>query len=362
MDATRWTQRRFSRYHSAKEALNVAKDSSEKRRSSPPLARVSAAAAILVLLFGGGWSAISPSSKVGAGPGSTEIEVASLSKRLELDSMSAVAKASGPNAAAAAMEGLVRASRLAGIDSREALAGALPPANAVLGMLSLDRDIDDFLEYADRDDAGGAYYREEARLSLEYRPMRRHYEEAYAAAYCALSGVYDPEQIEPGSDARKPPYLASPSEMWLPPRQELALSHPYALDCFFYRVDKSGDAERGPSIHALYPGIVVAAASDWSGKDGISTWRGGGLSPAAGNGLVIYDPATRRYCSYFHMSSIVLRVGDIVGAGMVLGHGGNSGMNARKNGHGEHLHIEVFDCERNEPLSSYEIRDILAKK
>jgi murein DD-endopeptidase MepM/ murein hydrolase activator NlpD len=232
-------------------------------------------------------------------------------------------------------------------------------------MLSLDRDVDDFREYADRKDESGTYYRDEARISLEMRPLRARYEAAFAAASAALSGMNAPADSGTGArlDAkgRKTPYIASPDEVWLPPRSELPLSHPFALDVFFQRVDRSGEAERGPLIHALYPGIVVAAAGNWSGGQGISTWEGGGLSPAAGNGVVIYDPASRRYCSYFHFSSVVLRIGDVVRAGEILGRGGNSGMNARIRGHGEHVHVEIFDAARGESLSSFEILDLLKR-
>jgi murein DD-endopeptidase MepM/ murein hydrolase activator NlpD len=242
---------------------------------------------------------------------------------------------------------------------------ALPEPRRILGMLALDRDIDDFLEYADRNDAGGSYYRDEARIALEMRPLRARYEAAFASAYAALSGKASPDAASVGerlgATGRKAPYIASPDDVWLPPRSELRLSHPYALDVFFQSVERSGEAERGPVIRALYPGIVVAAAGDWSGGQGISTWRGGGLSPAAGNGLVIYDPASRRYCSYFHLSSLALRKGDLASAGMILGRGGNSGMNARVKGHGEHVHIEIFDSARGEALSSAEILDLLKR-
>jgi murein DD-endopeptidase MepM/ murein hydrolase activator NlpD len=76
---------------------------------------------------------------------------------------------------------------------------------------------------------------------------------------------------------------------------------------------------------------------------------------------VIYDPSSRRYCSYFHFSSLALRRGEVVAAGAVLGRGGNSGMNARIKGHGEHVHLEIFDAARNESLSSSEILDLLKR-
>lgn len=231
-------------------------------------------------------------------------------------------------------------------------------------MLSLDRDVDDYLEYAERDDVAGDYYRGEAELAGLMRPLRSRYEAAFSAAYYALAGgeTDEAERATPvalSAGGRKKPYIASADDVWLPPKSELKLSHPYALDVFFFHVDRSGEAERGPVIRALYPGIVVASARDWSGGQGVAAWRSGGLSPASGNGLVIYDPKTRRYCSYFHLSELYLRTGDTVEAGQALGHGGNSGMNARKSGHGEHVHLEIFDCARGESFSAQELLELL---
>jgi murein DD-endopeptidase MepM/ murein hydrolase activator NlpD len=314
-----------------------------------------AAVAILILAFGGGWASIA-TGKAGSKPDS-DIELATLQRRL---SRATVASMSAAEAAAAAEE-LVLASRRDGADPREALATALPGPSELLGMLALDRDIDDFLEYADREDPAGNYYREEARVSHEMRPLRERYEAVYAAAYAALSGSATIVSIDAAAAKGKRPYIASPSDVWLPPKKELALSHPYALDVFFYHVDRSGEAEKGPAIRALYPGLVVAASSDWSGGQGVKRYKSGGLSPASGNGVVIYDPASRRYCSYFHLSSVALRVGAVVSSGTTVGRGGNSGMNARMAEHGEHVHVEIFDAARDASLSSQEILELLRK-
>jgi murein DD-endopeptidase MepM/ murein hydrolase activator NlpD len=331
------------------------KHDQESDRSHSPSRKALALAAILIFLFGGGWASLSSSG--GPGTGGAEMELASLSRRLAPE---AVAAQSAEETAALA-ERLVGAARLAGIDPRESLGAALPESRRILGMLALDRDVEDFREYADRGDAGGAYYRDEARVSLEMRPLRARYEAAFAAASRALAGAEARAPAGSGGKGRKAPYIASPEEVWLPPRSELPLSHPYALDVFFQRIDRRGEAERGPLIRALYPGIVIAAAGDWAGGQGISAWASGGLSPAAGNGVVIYDPATRRYSSYFHLSSVSAHRGELVGAGAALGRGGNSGMNARKAGHGEHVHVEIFDAARDESLSSAEILDLLKR-
>jgi hypothetical protein len=260
------------------------------------------------------------------------------------------------------------AARLGG-DPREAFASAFPDSRRVLGMLALDRDIEDFRDYAARPDAAGAYYRQEAKLALAMRGLRLNYEAAYASAFetmearkdsATLGTVGAPATAPQRGPDRASPYIADASEVWVPAKSELELTHPYALDIFFRQVVRRGDAEQGPPIRALYAGIVVASASDWSGGQGEAAYKSGGLSPSSGNGLVIYDPVSRRYCSYFHMSSVAFKAGSLVGGGEVLGRGGNTGMSARMAGHGGHVHIEVFDAVRGSALSAYEIRDLLA--
>jgi murein DD-endopeptidase MepM/ murein hydrolase activator NlpD len=341
------------------------KDNREEGGGYSPSRKTFAVAAILLLFFGGGWASLSPSGGIDPSRSRAGMELVTLERSLAPDLIAAESVAE----TAEQIERLVSSARLAGMDPRESLGAALPEPRRILGMLALDRDVDDYREYADLDSAGGDYYRDQARISLEMRPLKARYEAAFVAASAALSGE-DGRALSGsqasilaniGGKARRPPYIAKPDEVWLPPRRELPLAHPYALDVFFYHVDRSGEIERGPLIRALYPGIVVAAAGDWSGAAGISTWRGGGLSPAAGNGVVIYDPASRRYVSYFHLSSVTLRKGEIVSAGAVVGRGGNSGMNARRAGHGEHVHIEIFDAARDESLASTEILDLLKR-
>jgi murein DD-endopeptidase MepM/ murein hydrolase activator NlpD len=305
---------------------------------------------MLVLFFGGGWAAMGSAGVLETG---LNLDLAAIGSRLD---PAMIAQGDSADAAEAA-DALVREARRGGLDPSEALSAALPKPHEILGMLSLDRDIDDFLDYASREDLVGDYYREEARVSREMRPLRSRYEAAFASAWLALCPPA--EILRAGS--QKPPYIAAAGDVWLPPKRELALSHPYALDVFFHHVERSGEAEKGPLIRALRPGIVVASARDWSGGQGLSAYRGGGLSPASGNGLVVYDPASRLYCSYFHLNSVLPRTGAAVEAGAPLGRGGNSGMNARKKNHGEHIHLEIFDAAHDAPLSAYQILEILKK-
>ncbi|HRY53417.1 MAG TPA: M23 family metallopeptidase [Spirochaetia bacterium] len=267
---------------------------------------------------------------------------------------------------------LARAARDSG-EAREELARAFPPGRAVLALLALDRDVDDFVESSDLPGPAGEHYREAARLASEYRPLRAAYETLYAAAYEALAGqspAAGQAQAEgqptppalaaaAAAPARARPCLAARGAVYPPARRELPLAHPYALDVFFTSFDRRGEAHIGPRILSLSPGIVVASAADWRGGAGPAKWKSGGLSPAAGNGLVIYNPVERRYYSYFHLHEVQLLVGQTVESGTVLGRGGNTGMNARRPNHGGHVHLEVFDAAEGRAWSAEEILDFL---
>ncbi|PKL07590.1 MAG: hypothetical protein CVV51_13315 [Spirochaetae bacterium HGW-Spirochaetae-7] len=148
------------------------------------------------------------------------------------------------------------------------------------------------------------------------------------------------------------------SERWLPARSSLRSSHQYALDVFFTRVSRSGAEETGPVVRSMSGGIVVSASGDWRGGDKPSLYRWGGLSPNAGNGAIVYSPDEQRYYAYFHLKDVDVTEGQLVEAGQPLGHGGNTGVNARKKGHGTHVHVELHDAS-GEAWTSYRIRDLI---
>jgi murein DD-endopeptidase MepM/ murein hydrolase activator NlpD len=271
---------------------------------------------------------------------------------------------------------LSTSARMEGLSAGESFARSFPPSQSVLAMLALDRDVDDFREAGEGEGLSAAHYRRAAAEAERLRPLRDNYTALYAAAWGELvadrSGgglsARDTTVARNTTVARdttvataalKASDLAPRAELEPPPRRDLAYSHPYALDIFFTKVEKRGEAERGPAIGALEGGIVVAAAGDWRGGAGLDSYRGGGLSPSSGNGVVIYSPGSGRYYSYFHFYEVSVRRGDVVAAGSILGRGGNTGVNARKPDHGGHLHLEIFDMKRGIALSSYEIRDLL---
>jgi hypothetical protein len=160
--------------------------------------------------------------------------------------------------------------------------------------------------------------------------------------------------------ATGPVPVLNPGDRWLPPASSLDSAHQYALDVFFLRVKRHGVVETGPPIRSMTRGIVVAAADDWNGGDQPFLYRGGGLSPKAGNGAILYCPDDGRYYAYFHLSSMAVSAGDFIGAGTVIGLGGNTGINARKRGHGAHVHVEIHDRD-GRAWPSLAIRDFILK-
>jgi murein DD-endopeptidase MepM/ murein hydrolase activator NlpD len=336
----------------------------------PSFRRGLALFAVPVFLFGWGcWAALSPREDRSSSPAALGLELIDAERRISPETIGDASEAQ----CAAITRQIISFSRSSGIDPREELASSFPDAHHVIGMLSRNRDVRDYEDYAARGGRIGDYYGTEADLARKMRLLRSRYEAVYASTYAALvGGDSDALFVLPGARAseppdylggsgRKKPYIAAPDEVWFPARAELRKTHQYALDVFFFHVDSSGGVERGPAIHSLYPGIVVCAAADWAGGQGEEEWRSGGLSPAAGDGVIVYDPGTRRYASYFHLSSLACRTGDVVKAGTILGRGGNTGAHARMKGHGEHVHVEIFDCARDSNLSIYEIYDLLRR-
>lgn len=149
------------------------------------------------------------------------------------------------------------------------------------------------------------------------------------------------------------------SQRWLPASSSLDATHQYALDIFFTEIKRDGASEIGPEIFSIGRGIVVASGNDWEGGDTLASYKGGGLSPKSGNGLIIYSPDDGYYYAYFHLHSVNFQAGEIVKAGDLLGLGGNTGANARKKGHGGHLHLEVH-TGINLAMRNRELSDMVA--
>lgn len=235
-------------------------------------------------------------------------------------------------------------------ESNEPFAEILPDAAWFQARLIMERD-----EPGLRGDAltGGAFGTAYARIRSKLGSSRD--------SGPALEAVLDAIWNERRSGQGLPTGPIAPilrSERWIPPKTTLSATHRYALDVFFSTVRHRGAVEIGPIIRNIAAGIVVASADDWRGGDKPSLYSEGGLSPRAGNGVIVYSPDEGRYYAYFHMNDISVRTGDIIGAGLNIGHGGNTGVNARKKGHGGHLHVEIHETGRR-VWSAYELRDFL---
>jgi murein DD-endopeptidase MepM/ murein hydrolase activator NlpD len=243
-----------------------------------------------------------------------------------------------------------RAVEASGADPVAALGELLPPTAWFQARIIGKRDEPDL-----RSDAriASAYGRAYADILAVLDQAR----EAAPALEAAIETIWHDSGAGSDSPHDLSPVLAR-SDRWIPGRSALKYSHQYALDVFFTSVKRHGAAETGPAINSISSGIVVSTADDWDGGDKPSLYRSGGLSPNAGNGVIVYDPERRRYYVYLHLKSVVVRVGQMVASGQSLGLGGNTGVNARKKNHGTHVHIEIHDAEKG-AWSSYRIRDLL---
>lgn len=261
-----------------------------------------------------------------------------------------------PQSAAKRAGAWIKAHQAAGSDPLAAIDEILPNSAWYQARLIHGRDEEELeLSSAEPGAYGRAYHQVLSSVALA-RSGAKAVEAVIDAAWAASSF---PPAVAARTGAPRAVSPLPPSERWLPEVSELESSHRYALDVFFKSVRHWGAAETGPVIRSVSSGIVVAASGDWNGGDSPSAFRSGGLSPKAGNGAIVYDPAARRYYAYFHLSDVRVRTGQALQAGDTLGRGGNTGVNARKKGHGSHLHIEIHQAD-GDAWTSYAIRDFIA--
>ena len=121
--------------------------------------------------------------------------------------------------------------------------------------------------------------------------------------------------------------------------RELEHAHGDALDVFFQPRKVVRGRQIGPELLAYQSGIVLAVGNNWSGRQR-TNYNGQGLSPKAGNGLIIYNPVTNIYQYYSHMHLVSVVPGQIVRAGTVLGLVGNTGGRPNK-AVNKHVHFEL---------------------
>ncbi len=230
-------------------------------------------------------------------------------------------------------------------------------------MLARDRDVDDYREYAAEEGPAGDYYQNVVELVPQMKPLRGLYEalfEGFAQALASGGRVGDPvkaaEEAAGYTGGITLPRLSSK-----PRESEYDYSHTFALDIFLQDVETNPitGLEKGPLLFSLTDSIVLGTSSDWRGGEELSEYNSGGITPKAGNGVILYAPRQSRYYLYFHLHDIMVRPGALIPAGYPLGHGGNTGVNARKPGHGEHLHLEIYEASQARFLRNYEIADIV---
>jgi hypothetical protein len=238
-----------------------------------------------------------------------------------------------------------------------------PSPSETLAMLARDRDVDDYLENAAEKGPAGAYYQAVADMVPSMKPLRDNYELFFAGVYGALremGRLKVPAQAYADSTLYKSgvtlPRLSSK-----PPAREYDYSHTFALDIFLDDIETLpfSTLEKGPVVFSLTDALVIATSASWMGGEDLSTYRSGGITPKAGNGVILYSPAKRKYYLYFHLFDVLVSPGEAIPKGYPLGHGGNTGTNARKPGHGEHLHLEIYDAAASRFLKNYEIADIV---
>jgi murein DD-endopeptidase MepM/ murein hydrolase activator NlpD len=115
--------------------------------------------------------------------------------------------------------------------------------------------------------------------------------------------------------------------------------HP-ALDIFVNDLDQDciDDKTKKPvDVLSVSGGIVVSTEIKWNPK---SEQRGG-------NYIWIYDPNAKSLFYYAHNCEVLVKKGDLVKPGDVIGHVGRTGLNAYKKRSPTHLHFMqlIFDKE-----------------
>ena len=160
---------------------------------------------------------------------------------------------------------------------------------------------------------------------------RRALEAAWRAYFAARAG----DSIQPTDTAAWRYPLAVRGKLldnFLSPRDD----GPHgALDIFV--------PDEGVGIRTPVAGVVVAAGDGWRGgyerRGRGFYYEGEGLSRRAGNGAILFDPASGGYLLFSHLrAGVLVHAGDVVAAGTPVGHVGHTG-NAARPGRGKHLHF-----------------------
>lgn len=161
---------------------------------------------------------------------------------------------------------------------------------------------------------------------------------------------------------------ATPDSSWIYP-----LEQPGRLLDNYWNAREGGPHQaldifirEGSWVRAPASGVVIAAGDGWRGghlrRRGLF-YDGGGLSRRAGNGVLIFDPASGGYHYLVHFQDgLLVRTGDVVRAGQRLARVGHTG-NASAPGRGRHLHyaykLPATDCGAEDMLVSVDTYDLM---
>ena len=152
--------------------------------------------------------------------------------------------------------------------------------------------------------------------------LRRHLEGEWGAYFAASNISFTKRWTDPLGGRGE----FSPSS-FVPQKHE-------AIDIFV--------AKEGVPVYSPVNGVVIASGSGWKGKcckgKLIHSWNGYGLTPKAGNAVVIYEPSKKGYLWISHLGKVNATAGDIVLQGQEIGAVGNTG-NASRYGGGNHIHM-----------------------
>ncbi len=103
-------------------------------------------------------------------------------------------------------------------------------------------------------------------------------------------------------------------------------NHQDAVDLFI---------KEGSPVYAVSSGVVVLSENGWTTEEmSTSSMRGG-------NVVIIYNPLSKSFYRYAHMRETLPASGSFIQSGAKIGIVGNTGINASKPGHGDHLHLEI---------------------
>ncbi len=237
------------------------------------------------------------------------------------------------------------------VDSREIFDAILPSYQILLSVLYTDSFAKSIIIKSYKETNASKFFRDFLFFRKEYFPNRKILFELFDFYFKLFKDNF--------TNYTTTSRILKKHDFVYPKTKDLKYNHRYALDIFFTKVKKIRDSEIGPQIFSFTSGIVVASENNWNGSTTFESYKGGGISPKSGNGVIIYDAIKKRFILYFHLYKTTLKPGDIINSGHIIGYGGNSGLNARKKGHGKHVHIEIYDLSQERFLNCYEIKKLL---